>query len=62
MKKVLFLCLMFVCGSLFAEDFEWADYEKLCWQNNKEPSYEEYEWLCENPQCYGEDLSIIMEP
>lgn len=38
-----------------SEEFTWSYYEILCWKNNKEPSYSEYLYLVENPQCYGDD-------
>lgn len=58
MKKLfLFLTVLSVfTSSVFAfdkndEDFTWHDYEVLCWFYDKEPSWEQYEYLCKNPQC-----------
>ena len=61
MKKIAF-CLLVLLGLLRvgagAEGFSWADYEKICWEYGKEPSWEEYQYLIENPQCYGEDIPL----
>lgn len=55
MKKIILAIAFTFSFALFAEDceFTWAKYENLCWKNGKEPSYEEYEYLAENPQCFG---------
>lgn len=52
MKKLFLVSIFTVFSSfVFANEFNWCDYEKLCWKHDKEPSYEDYEYLCENPQC-----------
>lgn len=33
-------------------EFTWCFYEIKCYSNGKEPSYDEYIELCENPQCF----------
>lgn len=58
MKKILFLILFLFSVGLFAEDFTWAKYEILCYQNGTEPSYEEYIYLVENPTDFDDEESI----
>lgn len=66
-KIILILALLLVGCSCFAEEqyeycFTWAEYEMMCYKRGTEPTWEEYEWYCNNPQCYGDDDgSIIME-
>ncbi len=71
MKKILF-----ILGAVFAlntfvfadeaeneDEFTWAKYEMICMKFDVEPSYEQWEWLCENPQCLileDEDYEIAM--
>lgn len=63
MKKILFSILFLLSAVLFAEDFTWAKYEILCYQNGTEPSYEEYIYLVENPTDFDDEESLkeIME-
>ena len=46
MKKLITVIglLMTMISSSFA--FTWAEYEVRCYFNGKEPSFEEYEYLC----------------
>ena len=55
MKKLIILLGLLVYGiSLSAMD--WSEYETLCFINNVEPSYEEWEWLSnEGATDYGYD-------
>ena len=67
MKKLFVILALFVSNvSVFAMD--WSEYETMCFINNKEPNYEEWEYLCtEGATDYGyddsdlEDLIIIEE-
>lgn len=63
MKKILFSILFLFSIGLFAEDFTWARYEILCYQNGTEPNYEEYIYLVENPTDFDDEESLkeIME-
>ena len=79
MKKKVIIFMISILGlfSIFAntninEEFTFSEYEKLCLKNGKEPSYEEWKNLTENPQCYYEEdnfekitdedlLSILLE-
>ena len=45
MKKLISVIgLLMMISSSFA--FTWAEYEVRCYFNGKEPSFEEYEYLC----------------
>ena len=46
MKKLIIL--VGLIGSMFSPmfAFTWAEYEVRCYFNGKEPSFEEYEYLC----------------
>jgi len=46
MKKLIIL--VGLIGSMFSSmfAFTWAEYEVRCYFNGKEPSFEEYEYLC----------------
>lgn len=67
MKKLFVVLILFISAiSVFAMD--WSEYEAMCFINNKEPNYEEWEYLCtEGAKDYGyddsdlEDLIIIEE-
>ena len=67
MKKLFVILSLFISAiSVFAMD--WSEYETMCFINNKEPNYEEWEYLCtEGATDYGyddsdlEDLIIIEE-
>lgn len=67
MKKLFVVLILFISTvSVFAMD--WLEYETMCFINNKEPNYEEWEYLCtEGATDYGyddsdlEDLIIIEE-
>ena len=67
MKKLFVILSLFISAiSVFAMD--WSEYEMMCFINNKEPNYEEWEYLCtEGATDYGydnsdlEDLIIIEE-
>ena len=67
MKKLFVVLVLFISAiSVFAMD--WSEYETMCFINNKEPNYEEWEYLCtEGATDYGyddsdlEDLIIIEE-
>lgn len=59
MKKisaVLTLLVAMACN-VFAfeqdDDFEWSDYEVLCFKYGVEPTWEQYQWLLENPTDFG---------
>lgn len=59
MKKIfLYSCinLMFLVFAdlCFCQEFSWAKYEAECWKNGITPTFEQYEELCNNPQCYGD--------
>lgn len=58
MKKIMFSILFLFSVGLFAEDFTWAKYEILCYQNDTEPSYEEYVYLVENPTDFDDEESL----
>lgn len=54
MKKILIILIALLIGGFaFADEdgFSWSEYEMLCFQYGVEPSYEQYEDLCQNPQC-----------
>ena len=59
MKKLFVILSLFVCTfSLSAMD--WSEYEMMCFINNKEPNYEEWEYLCvEGATDYGYDNSDL---
>lgn len=59
MKKILFCILFTLSIGLFAQEFTWARYEILCFQNGKEPSYEEYVYLVENPMDFDDEESVL---
>ena len=67
MKKLFVVLVLFISTvSVFAMD--WSEYETMCFINDKEPNYEEWEYLCtEGATDYGydnfdlEDLIIIEE-
>lgn len=67
MKKLFVILGLFISTvSVFAMD--WLEYETMCFINDKEPNYEEWEYLCtEGATDYGyddsdlEDLIIIEE-
>lgn len=54
---------MLASFNLFAEEddenFTWSEYEMYCYSIGVEPTQEDYEYLCKNPQCYGEDESVL---
>ena len=59
MKKIILVLIsMFVLLS-FAhaeepnqeDEFTWARYEMYCAMFGVEPTYEQYEYLCEHPMC-----------
>lgn len=56
MKKLLFLVLV-GSGVCFAETMTFAEYEA----KTENPSYEEYTYLVENPQCYGDSEEEILK-
>lgn len=58
MKKILFFILFTISAGLFAQEFTWAKYEMICYQNGKEPSYEEYTYLVENPTDWDDEESV----
>jgi hypothetical protein len=57
MKKILFVLVALMGFTLFAEEnydeneFTWARYEMYCAMLGVEPTYEQYEYLCEHPMC-----------
>lgn len=56
MKKILIIIGLICLGRLvysFENDneFTYSDYEVLCFQYGIEPTWEQFEWLAENPQC-----------
>lgn len=42
-------------------EFTWAKYEYLCGVYGKDASYEEYQYLVENAQCYCDDSDLTVE-
>ena len=50
-------------SSLFSVfSMEWAEYEMKCLENDKEPTYEEYEYLCtDGATDYGYDDTDILD-
>ncbi len=67
MKK-LFVTLGLLIYTFSLSAMDWSEYEMMCFINNKEPNYEEWEYLCtEGATDYGyddsdlEDLLIIEE-
>ena len=67
MKKIMMILALVMgvalCSAEEYEDcFTWAEYEMMCYNKGTEPTWEEYKWYCDNPQCYGDDSgAIIME-
>ena len=59
MKKLFVILGLFISTvSVFAMD--WSEYEMMCFINNKEPNYEEWEYLCtEDATDYGYDNSDL---
>lgn len=57
MRRVFGILFLAVGLSAFADGFEWADYERLCWTEGAEPSYEIWQNLSESGQCYGDSLA-----
>ena len=59
MKKLFVILGLFISTvSVFAMD--WVEYEIMCYMNDKEPSYEEWEYLCaEGATDYGYDNSDL---
>lgn len=59
MKKLFVILGLFISTvSIFAMD--WSEYEMMCFINNKEPNYEEWEYLCtEGATDYGYDNSDL---
>lgn len=64
-KLVLVVSLVLTIGSAgfgegyfteSADGLEWAEYERLCWAEGSEPSWEKYLELIENGQCYGDSV------
>ena len=45
MKK-LFVVLVLFISTVSAFAMDWLEYETMCFINNKEPNYEEWEYLC----------------
>lgn len=45
MKKFLMIAAVLFCMFSLAAEMTWSDYEKLCWKNGVEPTYEDYENL-----------------
>lgn len=59
MKRLFCILFTAVGLSAFADGFEWADYERLCWTEGAEPSFEMWKNLSENGQCYGDSLAEL---
>ena len=62
MKKIILVLISIFVLSSFApaEEFTWAKYEILCFKFGKVPTYEEYEYLCENPIDFDyDDIELI---
>lgn len=56
MKKLLTIVAILFCMFSLSAEMTWADYEKLCWQEDVEPTYEGYEKLMSGPETeYGDD-------
>ena len=63
MKKILWNAGILVVTFVFAEEneFTWSKYEMACYTRGVEPSYEEYQRLLENPQCYGDSIEECLK-
>ena len=61
MKKLFVILGLFISTvSVFAMD--WSEYEMMCFINNKEPNYEEWEYLCtDGATDYGYDNEELEE-
>ena len=59
MKKLFVVLVLFIFTvSVFAMD--WLEYETMCFINDKEPNYEEWEYLCaEGATDYGYENSDL---
>ena len=54
-KLIVILSALLISSAVYAEEYEeeftWAKYEMYCYTHGVEPSYEEYVYLVEHPQC-----------
>lgn len=54
-KKIIFVIVVILCYKNITHseenEFTWAKYEMYCYAHGVEPSYEEYVYLAEHPQC-----------
>lgn len=61
MKRILIIGLV-LCLSVLAfseeNEFTWAKYEMECLKRGCEPSFEEYEYLINNPTDYYDECDI----
>ena len=62
MKKILLIACLLIGTFAFAEEeFTWSKYEIACYTRGVEPSYEEYQRLLKNPQCYGDSIEECLK-
>ena len=63
MKKILLIACLLLGTFAFAEEneFTWSKYEMACYSRGEVPSYEKYERLLENPQCYGDSIEECLK-
>lgn len=62
MKKIILITTLLLSALISVFSMEWAEYEMLCYKNGSEPSYEEYEYLCEEGATdYGYGVEELEE-
>ena len=66
MKRILLIVCLLIGTFAFAEEneeneFTWSKYEMACYTRGVEPSYEEYQRLLKNPQCYGDSVEECLK-
>ena len=63
MKKILLIACLLIGAFAFAEEneFTWSKYEMACYTRGEDPSYDEYQRLLENPQCYGDSIEECLK-
>ena len=63
MKKILLIACLLIGAFASAEgnEFTWSKYEIACYTRGVDPSYEEYERLLKNPQCYGDSIEECLK-
>ena len=63
MKKISLIACILDGASVIAEEneFTWSKYDTACYTTGVEPSFEEYQRLLENPQCYGDSIEECLK-